>query len=93
MKDVISLTRSGKTLGFPIQSLILEDLGLKPQDPVEVEIFLEYKGKPSFIIVRRLRKIGSSLGVTIRKYIVEELNLKKGDSFQVDIRNPTSKLS
>ncbi|MFX1370539.1 MAG: hypothetical protein ACFFCE_01665 [Promethearchaeota archaeon] len=88
MKDVVSLTFSGKTLGFPIQSGFLEELGLKRGNWVEVEIFIPYQGKSSFIITRRLKPIGSSLGVTIRKYIVDELELSKGTNFQIDVRKP-----
>lgn len=91
MKDVVTLTYSGNTACFSINSDILDKMGLKYEDLVEVEIFLEYKGETTFTINRKLRKMGSSLGVSLKKPIVKDLGLRKGDTFQVDIRVPTIK--
>ncbi|HEY0090715.1 MAG TPA: hypothetical protein VGB37_17830, partial [Candidatus Lokiarchaeia archaeon] len=87
----VSLAFTGRTAGFPINAVILNKLGLKLGDLVEIEVFLEYKGEPSFTINRKIRKMGSSLGISLRKYIVENLGLKKGDTFQIDIKVPLIK--
>jgi len=88
MKDVVSISKSGKTFGFTINPGILGELKLKIGDMVEVELFIEYKSNPSVIITRRLRKIGGSVGISIRRNLVDDLKLTKGDSIQVDIRKP-----
>lgn len=88
MKDVVSLMASKGTLGFTIQSSILEKIGLNLGDTVEIEIFKDFKSNPSFVITRPLRTIGSSKGITLRKHVSEELGLKVGDALQVDIRKP-----
>lgn len=71
---------------------ILDDLKTDIGDSIEVEIFKEYKGKPSFIITPRLRIIGGSKGLTIRYYLVRDLNLKANETYQADIRRPNPKI-
>ncbi len=55
---------------------------------IEIEIFKEYKGKASFVLLRKIRKFGSSFGVSIPKKLVKELDFKKNESLQVDFRRP-----
>jgi len=89
MKDIVFLSvDSSDVLGFSIKQDVLDTLRLKWKDLIEIEIFREYKGKASFVLLRKIRKFGSSFGVSIPKKLVKELNFKKDESLQVDFRKP-----
>jgi len=89
MKDIVFLSvDSSDVLGFSIKQNVLETLLLKWKDLIEIEIYKEYKGKASFVLLRKIRKFGSSFGVSIPKKLVKELNFKKDESLQVDFRKP-----
>ena len=89
MKDIIFLSvDSSDVLGFSIKQDVLDTLRLKWKDLIEIEIFREYKGEASFVLLRKIRKFGSSFGVSIPKKLVKELNFKKDESLQVDFRKP-----
>ncbi len=78
MKDIVFLSvDSSNVLGFSIKQNILDKLQLKWKDLIELEIFKEYKGKASFVLLRKIRKFGSSFGVSIPIKLVKELNFKK----------------
>lgn len=89
MKDVVYLTESGGTMGFTIQKEFLDQLDVNLGDMLEVELFIEFKGEPSFPITRPLRVVGGSKGITLKKKLVKELKLNVNDSIRVDIRLPT----
>ena len=89
MKDIVFLSvDSSDVLGFSIKQDVLDTLRLKWKDLIEIEIFREYKGEASFVLLRKIRKFGSSFGVSIPKKLVKELNFKKDESLQVDFRKP-----
>ncbi|GAI95404.1 unnamed protein product [marine sediment metagenome] len=89
MKDIVFLSvDSSDVLGFSIKQDVLDTLRLKWKDLIEIEIFREYKGRASFVLLRKIRKFGSSFGVSIPKKLVKELNFKKDESLQVDFRKP-----
>lgn len=89
MKDIVFLSvDSSDVLGFSIKQDVLDALQLKWKDLIEIEMFREYKGKASFVLLRKIRKFGSSFGVSIPKKLVKELNFKKDESLQVDFRKP-----
>ena len=89
MKDIVFLSvDSSNVLGFSIKQNILDKLQLKWKDLIELEIFKEYKGKASFVLLRKIRKFGSSFGVSIPIKLVKEWNFKKDESLQVDFRKP-----
>lgn len=89
MKDIVFLSvDSSNVLGFLIKQNILDKLQLKWKDLIELEIFKEYKGKASFVLLRKIRKFGSSFGVSLPIKLVKELNFKKDESLQVDFRKP-----
>jgi len=89
MKDIVFLSvDSSDVLGFSIKQDVLDTLRLKWKDLIEIEIFREYKGRVSFVLLRKIRKFGSSFGVSIPKKLVKELNFKKDESLQVDFRKP-----
>ncbi len=91
MKHIIHLTVSGGTLGFTIPDHILDALNINLKEPVEIEIFKEYKKESSFIITPKVRIIGGSKGVSIRYYLVNELGLKAKETYQADIRKPSQR--
>ncbi len=86
MKDTVLLIESGRTLGFIIQSHIIDGLELDVGDLVEIEIFKAVENKPSHTMTRQVRWVGSSKGVSIRYYVAEKLDLNAGDVIEVDIR-------
>ncbi|TES94509.1 MAG: hypothetical protein E3J90_12310 [Promethearchaeota archaeon] len=90
MKDIVFLSvDSSGVLGFSIKQNVLDTLQLKWKELIEIEIFKEYKGQASFVLLRKIRKFGSSFGVSIPKKLVKELNFKKDESLQVDLRKPS----
>ena len=66
----------------------MKRLGIGYGDLIEIEVFKEYKGKPSFEISPEIIKRGSSLGVSLEKWFVEDLEIKEHDTYQAEFRKP-----
>lgn len=89
MIDTPQLIALGNSIGFTIDPRILEDLGLKKGDLIQVEIMEQYQDKEFIKITRPLTTIGGgSTGIIIKSHIVRALHLEKGKLLQVDLTVP-----
>ncbi len=90
MKELVFLIKSGNIIGFTLQREIIENYNLNLGDILEIEIFKEFQGSPSFTKSFPLRNIGGSIGITFKSKLTNFFNFKSGDPLQVDIKIPSS---
>ena len=92
MKDTVTLTSIGGSVGFTLSPVILDDLRLDIRDSVEIELTQVYREgeNPLNISTFMRRKIikvgGGSKGVIIKKNIVRQLKLEPGTNVGIDVK-------
>jgi hypothetical protein len=90
VKDTVSLSKIGSSVGFVLAGVTLDYLGLDVDDPVEIQIVKVFRsGEPTEVNIPMMRKIikvgGSSRGIIIKKNIIDELNLEAGMNIIIEI--------
>ncbi|MFX1297311.1 MAG: hypothetical protein ACFFD2_20960 [Promethearchaeota archaeon] len=91
MRDTVTITSVGRSIGFTIAPDLLKKSELKLGELAEIEIYEIIKGtEPRPISVYMSRKIisvgGVSKGVTIKHNVAKEFKLKVGDMIGIDIK-------
>ncbi len=95
MRDTVTLTSIGGSIGFTISPTMLNDLGIDLGDSVEIELKQIYRQSENPLDVstfmrRKIIKVGGgSKGVIIKKNIVKQFKLEPGINIGIDINTGT----